>query len=119
MLHGLWQNKTGIDQVRVVADVSYKSTLQGVSSRLDTDIYSRTTKGLLFLIDEYILLEYGNYNNTTTTHQQSTTGTGEASGTSHTHIPTTHRHQHHGTHTPTDTKDQKATTEATSKGIET
>jgi len=43
--------------------VSYKSTLQGVSSRLDTDIYSRTTKGLLFLIDEYILLEYGKQKN--------------------------------------------------------
>ena len=55
MLHGLWQNKTGINQVRVVADVSYKSALQGVSSRLDADIYSRANKGLLFLIDEYII----------------------------------------------------------------
>ena len=60
MLHGLWQNKTGINQVRVVADVSYKSTLQGVSSRLDTDIYSRAKKGLLFLIDQYILADIGN-----------------------------------------------------------
>jgi len=40
--------------------VSYKSTLQGVSSRLDTDIYSRANKGLLFWINGYIIADIGN-----------------------------------------------------------